>query len=196
MTTEQAPPTRPDVGEVGARVESLLDRIATMDAGSARLAEALVRALVELYGAGLAHVVQVLRDRAPAVLDELADDVLVAGLLSVHDLHARSVRDRVQAALDDVRPFLGTHGGDVTLVDVRDDVVHLRLEGACNGCGSSEATLEHAVDGAIRRAAPEVDRIEVEGVVAPPERRDGLIPLESLLRCPTEVEDLATEGAR
>lgn len=193
--TDRTRQPRPDVGEVGQRVEALLDRIGTMDAQAARTADELVRALVGLYGAGLAHVVDVLRDRAPEVLDELADDLLVAGLFSVHDLHTRSLHARVQTALDDVRPFLGSHGGDVTLVGVDDDVVRLRLEGACNGCGSSEATLEHAVEGAIRRAAPEVDRIDVEGVASPPAHADGLIPLASLLRCPTEVEGLAAEAA-
>lgn len=188
-----------DVGEVGARVEQLLERIAAVDGPSARLADDLVRSLVQLYGAGLERIVTAVRDRAPELLDEVSQDVLVAGLLSVHDLHGRSVHDRVEAALDDVRPFLGSHGGDVTLVEVTDDVVHLRLEGSCNGCGSSETTLEYAVEGAVRTAAPEIDRIEVEGVAETPTTTGGLIPLESLssgrasdrLQCPTEVEDLA-----
>lgn len=183
-----------DVGEVGERVEGLLDRIAATDAPSARLAEEVVRSLVQLYGAGLERIVGRLQEESPDLLRELACDVLVSGLLSLHDLHGSDVHQRIEDALDDVRPFLGSHGGDVTLVDVRDDVVHLRLEGSCNGCGSSETTLEYAVEGAIRSAAPEISRIEVEGVAAPPSTTDGLIPLESLLRCPTEVEDMSAPG--
>lgn len=195
-TTETHDQPRPlDVGEVGTHVEELLERIAASDGQAARLADELVRSLVMLYGAGLERIVDGMREQAPEVLRELSGDVLVAGLLSVHDLHATSLHDRVEAALEDVRPFLGSHGGDVTLVGVVDDVVHLRLEGACNGCGSSETTLEYAVEGAVRTAAPEVDRIEVEGVAEAPTTTDGLIPLESLLRCPTEVEGLV-DGSR
>ena len=64
------------------------------------------------------------------------------------------VRERVLGALDEVRPYLATHGGGVELLDVSDGVVRLRLEGSCNGCPSSALTLQSAVDEAIMRAAP------------------------------------------
>ena len=66
-------------------------------------------------------------------------------------------------ALDEVRPYLVAHGGGVELLGVDDGVVHLRLEGACNGCPSSALTLKSAVEEAIMRAAPDVERIEAEG---------------------------------
>lgn len=185
----------PDVGEVGSHVEQLLDRIAATGASSAELAEELVRALVQLYGAGLERIVSRLGAAAPDVLDELAGDVLVAGLLSLHDLHPRDVRQRVEAALAGVRPALGSHGGDVTLLDVREGVVFLRLEGTCNGCGSSQVTLEQAVEGAIASAAPEITRIDVEGAVPASPMVGGLIPAESLLRCPTELATLGKASA-
>ena len=88
------------------------------------------------------------------------------------------VRERVVGALDEVRPYLASHGGGVELLDVADGVVHLRLEGSCNGCPSSAATLRSAVEEAIARAAPDVDRIETEGVAAP----SGLLQIE--IACP------------
>jgi len=184
-----AGPADLDVGAVGARVEELLTQLADGGERSAALGEQLVAALLALYGAGLARITTVMREAAPDALDRLADEPLVAGLLAVHDLHPRGLAERVQAALDGVRPFLGSHGGDVTLVEVTDDAVRLRLEGACHGCGSSMTTLEHAVEGAIRAAAPEVETIAVDGAVAPPAATGGLIPLESLLRCPTELTE-------
>jgi Fe-S cluster biogenesis protein NfuA/nitrite reductase/ring-hydroxylating ferredoxin subunit len=63
-----------------------------------------------------------------------------------------------------VRPYLGSHGGDVKLLGVKDGVVHLRLEGTCHGCPSSTVTMKLAIEKAIEEAAPEVVRIEVEGV--------------------------------
>jgi Fe-S cluster biogenesis protein NfuA len=88
------------------------------------------------------------------------------------------VRERVLGALDEVRPYLVAHGGGVELLDVTDGVVHLRLEGACNGCPSSALTLTSAVEEAIARAAPDVERIEADGATAP----SGLLQIE--IACP------------
>jgi Fe-S cluster biogenesis protein NfuA/nitrite reductase/ring-hydroxylating ferredoxin subunit len=83
-------------------------------------------------------------------------------LLLVHDLHPYDVTTRVEQALEGVRPYLGSHGGDVELLEVSDDgVVRLQLLGSCDGCASSSVTLKLAVEGAIEAAAPEVVSIEV-----------------------------------
>jgi Fe-S cluster biogenesis protein NfuA/nitrite reductase/ring-hydroxylating ferredoxin subunit len=97
------------------------------------------------------------------LLDRLAGDELVASLLAVHGLHPDDVDTRVARALDGVRPYLGSHGGDVELLGVTDDgVVRLRMLGSCDGCPSSSVTLTLAVETAIQRAVPEVSAIEVE----------------------------------
>ena len=123
------------------------------------VATELVQALLDMYGEGLSRIV--------AACDVPVEDELVAHLLLLHGLHPVPVRERVMGALDEVRPYLATHGGGVELLDVADGVVRLRLEGACNGCPSSALTLQSAVDEAIMRAAPDVERIEAEGVAAP-----------------------------
>ncbi len=98
----------------------------------------------------------------------MAGDPLVSSLLLVHGLHPYGVEDRVETALEEVRPYLGSHGGDVRLVEVTDEgVVHLEMLGSCDGCGSSAATLEDAVEGAIRTAAPEITAIELDAGAAP-----------------------------
>jgi Fe-S cluster biogenesis protein NfuA/nitrite reductase/ring-hydroxylating ferredoxin subunit len=79
------------------------------------------------------------------------------------------VEERVRQALDDVRPYLESHGGDVELLDVQDGVVRLRLQGSCQGCPSSAATLKLAIEDAIHQAAPDVERVAAEGAVAEPE---------------------------
>ena len=68
-------------------------------------------------------------------------------------------------ALDSMRPFLASHGGNVELVGVEEGVARLRLQGSCNGCPSSAATLENALKEAIEEAAPDLLGLEVEGVV-------------------------------
>jgi Fe-S cluster biogenesis protein NfuA len=152
------------------QVEALLDQVETFPEPQRAVATELVGALLEMYGDGLSRIV--------AACDVPVEDELVAHLLLLHGLHPVPVRERVIGALDEVRPYLASHGGGVELLDVTGGVVHLRLEGSCNGCPSSAATLRGAVEEAIARAAPDVDRIETEGVAAP----SGLLQIE--IACP------------
>jgi Fe-S cluster biogenesis protein NfuA len=161
-----------EVRERVARVEELLGAID----GDAPAVEA-VAAVVELYGEALRRIV------ARGSAEELADDELVSHLLLLHDLHPVDVETRVARALDEVRPYLGSHGGDVELLGVSGGVARLRLEGTCNGCPSSAATLRHAIEEAIARAAPELDGVDAEGVAEPPR----LLQIGSL-QCPTELQ--------
>ena len=111
--------------------------------------------------------------------ERLATDDLVASLLLVHGLHPHDVHRRVSDALDRVRPYLGSHGGDVDLLEVTGDTVRLAFTGSCKSCPSSAVTLELAVEDAVRAAAPEISSIEV--VAAEPRTGPSVIPSESLL---------------
>ncbi|OBI48320.1 hypothetical protein A5707_18150 [Mycobacterium kyorinense] len=159
----------------GDRIQTLLDSTSAGGVAARERAEQLVGEVVELYGAALSKIVDLVGD--PAVIDRLAADDLVASLLLVHGLHPHGVHRRVSDALERVRPYLGSHGGDVHLVDIVGDAVRLQFAGSCNGCPSSAVTLELAVEDAIRSAAPEISSIEV--VSAEPVA--AVIPADSLL---------------
>ena len=137
--------------------------------------------VTNLYGAGLERLLEVLADAGrldATALDALAADELVSGLLLVHGLHPYDVTTRVAAALDSVRPYLGSHGGDVELIGIdHAGVLTLRLLGTCDSCPSSTVTLQLAVEGAIQAAAPEITAIEVEPTAR---STPGLISVESL----------------
>ena len=163
--------------ETGERINTLLEASAAGGVVARERAEELVRLVADLYGAGLERVLTILHEGGHLgddMLAALAADDLVSSLLLVHDLHPYDVQTRVEQALEGVRPYLGSHGGDVELLEVTDsDVVRLRLLGSCDGCASSSVTLKLAVEGAIEAAAPEVVAIEVEtptesGVTAGP----------------------------
>jgi Fe-S cluster biogenesis protein NfuA/nitrite reductase/ring-hydroxylating ferredoxin subunit len=161
-----------------AAIEGLLRELESLDEPARALATDAVQALLELYGEGLARTVGFIGDAGgAAALDELVEDELVSHLLLVHGLHPVDLETRVQRALDDVRPYLGSHGGDVELVGVDEGVVKLRLGGSCDGCPSSAMTLKLAIEEAIGKAAPDVDRVDAEGVAEP---KPGLIQLGSL----------------
>ena len=149
-----------------ARVESLLEALEShADPNARSVAVETVQALLDLYGAGLER----LMDRAHQVgggelLETLADDELVGHLLLVHGLHPVAVETRVVRALQEVRPYLESHGGNVELVRVQDGVAHLRLQGSCSGCPASAMTLKLAIEKAVLAAAPDLDSIAAEGV--------------------------------
>ena len=159
------------VRKTGERIEELLSLLRPAGGEkAAAIAEELVGLLVGLYGDGLAHVVAVLADRGEpgaAILAALTDDPLVESLLLLHDLHPLDVDTRVQRALDQVRPYLGSHAGGVEYLGVADGVARLRLEGSCHGCPSSTVTVKTAIEGAIMAAAPEVAEVVVEGMTTP-----------------------------
>src|ERR1051325_1003095 len=101
----------------GDRIQTLLDASSAGGIMARERAETLVGEVVELYGAALRRIVTAADATTVAAL---VDDDLVASLLLVHGLHPHDVTRRVSDALDKVRPYLGSHGGDVDLVDVTD----------------------------------------------------------------------------
>ena len=154
--------------ELVARIELLLDDVHDVE---------LVQGLVELYGEGLRRIVA----HDPDGVGDLAGDELVAHLLVLHGLHPIPLEDRVLGALAEVRPYLEQHGGNVELLGIDEGVARLRLQGTCNGCPSSTATLRHAIEDAIQRVAPDIEEIEAEGAVP------GLLQIE--MACPPALHD-------
>jgi Fe-S cluster biogenesis protein NfuA len=158
--------SEPDLRATGERIEVLLEAASAGGRVARERAEELVRLVVDLYGAGLERLLEIAHESGrldEALLDRLAADDLVASLLAVHGLHPYDVETRVARALDGVRPYLGSHGGDVQLLGITDEgVVRLRMLGTCDGCPSSSVTLTLAVETAIQAAAPEVSGIDVE----------------------------------
>jgi Fe-S cluster biogenesis protein NfuA/nitrite reductase/ring-hydroxylating ferredoxin subunit len=167
-----------DADRLVERVHALSERVDALDDDRARaLAQELVGAVMEMYGDGLARIVRVLEsagDAGAAIRDELAEDGSVASLLLIHDLYPVDLQTRVGEALDTVRPYMESHGGNVELLALDDGVAHLRLQGSCSGCAASQATLELAIKQALDEHAPDLEGLEVEGVA---ERKTGGVEL-------------------
>lgn len=165
----------------GDRIESLLDAASVGGPVARERSEQLVREVVDLYGEALDRILRVAA-RTPGLVDELAADELISSVLLVSGLHPHDVETRVRTALDNVRPYLGSHGGDVELVEVTaDGVVRLRLLGSCHGCPSSAVTLQLAVEGAVQAAAPETTAIEVETDATETATTPGVFSVDSLM---------------
>lgn len=71
------------------------------------------------------------------------------------------IKEKVEAALDKVRPSLQADGGDVQLIDVNEDgVVKVKLQGACAGCPMSQMTLKMGIEKILKQNVPEVSKVE------------------------------------
>jgi Fe-S cluster biogenesis protein NfuA len=69
------------------------------------------------------------------------------------------MKDKVQKALDKIRPHLQADGGDVDLVEVKDGIVKVRLKGACGGCPMAAMTLKNGIERALKEEVPEVKEV-------------------------------------
>ena len=71
-----------------------------------------------------------------------------------------NMKEKVEAAINKIRPMLQADGGDVELVDVIDGVVTVRLQGACAGCPMSQMTLRNGIERFLKKEIPEVKSVE------------------------------------
>ncbi|HEV3053475.1 MAG TPA: NifU family protein [Solirubrobacteraceae bacterium] len=169
-------------------LQAALDSAA--DAGTRELADELVSAIVQMYGAGLERVVGTLLSAGTdgeRLAASLTDDPLVATLLLIHDLHPVPLEDRVQAALDSVRPYMESHGGNVELLGLENGIARIHLRGSCSDCSASSVTLELAIKQALEDAAPDLAGLEVEGVA--PQTVGGVgLPMATGSARPTGME--------
>jgi Fe-S cluster biogenesis protein NfuA len=147
------------------RLESLLREAQDSDEPAKSRLQEVARAVLDLHAVGLERLLELLAEMGKAgeqTIDACVRDDLVSGLLLLHGLHPLDTDERVRLALDAVRPYLRSHGGNVELVEVRDETVRLRVEGTCHSCPSSAETMRQTVEEAIYAKAPEVTAVEVE----------------------------------
>ena len=170
-------------------LETLIQNLERLPDPTARdQARELAQTLLDFHGTALARLlgrVADLGEAGRALIASLADDDIVSSLLLLYGLHPLDMGTRIERALEQVRPLLRSHHGNVELVSVVDGVVRLRMQGNCHGCPSSALTLKNAIEEAIYAAAPDVVAIDVEGVVdAPPRDLLQIVPLEPGLQAP------------
>ncbi|MGA9858101.1 MAG: NifU family protein, partial [Solirubrobacteraceae bacterium] len=168
MTTVSRPPAD-QAEQLFERVQALQEQLDSAGESPVRdVAEELVSAVLEMYGLGLERIVELVGEAggepAAAMAEAMIGDPLVATLLLIHDLHPVALAQRVQDALDSVRPYMESHGGNVELLSVTDGVARIHLRGSCSDCSASSVTLELAIKRALEEAAPDLVGLEVEGV--------------------------------
>ncbi|MGZ5355541.1 MAG: NifU family protein [Solirubrobacterales bacterium] len=161
----------PNPEELAARVEALTEEVERLEDPRARaLAQELMGAVLDLYGEGLERIVAAVDEAgepAAGLRERLGADGVISSLLLIHGLYPVPLAERVEEALESVRPYMESHGGNVELLGLEGDVARLSLQGSCEGCPASSATLELAIKSALEDAAPDLEAIEVEGLDDP-----------------------------
>lgn len=72
---------------------------------------------------------------------------------------AEEIKNNVEKALEEIRPFLVSDGGNIKLLSIVDNIVKVQLEGACSGCSVNQMTLKNGVEATIKKYAPEIKEV-------------------------------------
>jgi len=137
---------------------------------------AIKTGIEELNAEAFRRLIRALKtdEAAAAALREAVRDPLVYQVLRFHGIVKEPLEHRVARALDEVRPMLARHGGDVELVAVKlPDTVEVRLVGSCQSCPSSGETLSEGVEKAIKALCPEITTVARVSRGAPEASPDG-----------------------
>ena len=154
--------------EIMVRVGELFEELQTHpDPAVGRKVEELLDWVDVFHREGLGRLVEMIRSwRGEIFLDSVARDDITGVFLATYDLGQTppsdtSAQDAVAAALEEVRPFVESHGGTIAIDSIVDGVVKVRMLGSCDGCPSSTATLTGGVERALREHWPNFRRLEV-----------------------------------
>ncbi|MFN8553132.1 MAG: NifU family protein [Candidatus Obscuribacterales bacterium] len=156
-------------------IEALESIVASWDEHERRTVQALRKAIDDLNKEALARVIRGLKKSPEALsaLKEVTTDEVVYSVLRHHGLIKPSLQERIEQALESVRPMLQGHGGNVELVEVElPNKAVVRLIGACSNCPASELTLSEGVEKAIKEQCPEITEIvKAKGVCSSSETK-------------------------
>jgi Fe-S cluster biogenesis protein NfuA len=164
------------IGELVGELENIADPEARASA------KALVQLLLDLHGAGLERVMEIVAkndESGQRTIDDLGRDPLVSSLLVLYGLHPLDVESRVAQAVERVRPQVRKGGGELDLLGIEAGVVRLQLQVTGHGCGSTGKTLKKLVEDALYEAAPDMNRLIIEGLEEPA-GSSGFVPLGKL----------------
>lgn len=167
------------------RIEALIAALDALDDPRAREpARELVHAVLELHGAGLARLIEIVAVAGAAggtIVESMARDPAVSGLL-LHGLHPQGLKARVRQAVDRLRAVLGARGIRIERVPVAQNEAALTLAGGSNGKAIRMAGLRQEIESAIYALAPDLAALRIDGLAESGEHvaEVAFVPLASI----------------
>jgi hypothetical protein len=173
------------------RIEGLVEKLeSTADPALRRVARELIEALMDLHGAGLEQILEIVSqsgEGGSALVQLLSHDQLIGSLLVLHGLHPEDFETRVRRGLDKVRPMLRAQGARVDILAIGDGTVSVKV------IDDGRSNLEPTVREALLEAAPDASHVSIEGG-KPAGNTSGFVPLSSLR--PANEPVVAVAGLR
>jgi Fe-S cluster biogenesis protein NfuA len=151
------------------RLEELIGALeAHPEAPASESARELISLILNLHGIGLAKLMAILAkaEGGAATIARLVEDDQVRAILLLHGLHPDDMETRVHRAIDRLRPHLGVHGLRIEILEIARGVLRLRLSasGGIAVKASTLLTLPGEIEDAIVEAAPDVDKVIIDGL--------------------------------
>lgn len=164
-----------DFHALAERVDQVLASVQGLPEDARMKAMDLKKAIESFHEHALRKLIRTFRetDAGKELLLKAVEDPAVYAMLLMHGIIKQDLLTRVAAVLEEVRPYLRSHGGDVELVKVEGETVYVRLQGACSGCSLSAVTLKNGVEEAIKARIPEIEQV----LMAEDEVVSGYLPL-------------------
>jgi len=161
--TAETPNSPEELSHLAEAVDRAVAEIMALEPAMRAKALAVKSAIEAFHKGGLTTIVKRLKadPRGKEILFELVDEPHVHALFSMHGIVRADLTTRVARVIEMVRPYMQSHGGDVTLVEVRDGKAFVQLSGSCQGCSMSAATLRDTVEESLREHVPEIEGVEV-----------------------------------
>lgn len=155
--------------ELAAEVDAASRDVGDLPVGAMRRAVALREAVEAFHKEGVGRILAkvVEHPAGDEIARALGADPFVQTLLAMHGLVRPGLEERILDGLVDARPWLREHGGDIEYAGREGNVVYVRLSGSCTDCTLAPLTLHEAVFNAIKRKAPEIERVELAKDPAP-----------------------------
>jgi nitrite reductase/ring-hydroxylating ferredoxin subunit/Fe-S cluster biogenesis protein NfuA len=163
-----------DFQALAERVDRVLASIKGLPEDARMKAMELKKAIEAFHEHALRKLVRMFRetDAGKELLLKAVEDPSIYAMFLMHGIIKQDLFTRVAAVLEEVRPYMRSHGGDVELVKVEEKTVYVRLQGACSGCSLSAVTLKNGVEEAIKARIPEIENV----VMAEDEVASGYLP--------------------
>jgi Fe-S cluster biogenesis protein NfuA len=163
------------------KIDRLVQRASSLADEDARAtALELLQSVMDLHGAAMLRVVEILSDDGGAgrsALAKVGSDPLICGLLVLYGVHPVSLEDRVAHAVEQVRPKLQKQGGDLQLMGIDETAARISIQSSGAGCHSSPEALKEVAERAILEAAPELVEVIAEGV---PSAKTAFVPVDNI----------------
>ena len=155
-----------------------------LPAGSNIAVKELVKLLMEVHGAGLERMMEVIFESGTpgeGIIAKIGADPITRNLLLLYSLHPDSLDTRVATALEKAKGRLRKLGGEVELIAIHDGAVEVRLRGPEHSCGSTARNLGSLLEECIYEPAPDVTSVTI---LSPEAETSGFVALDALLANP------------